>query len=100
VTCSTGAAGWLTTIPSILCCVLPCAAATTGTEPPGAYLELLAAEGAVAVLLHACEVLDTSELLPPVGLAHRLVTSGSPALAQQYLQVRGRGGRGRGGDSW
>jgi hypothetical protein len=49
---------------------------------------LLAGEGAVAVLLHACEVLDTSELLPPVGLAHRLVTSGSPALAQQYLQVR------------
>ena len=44
--------------------------------------------GAIQLMIGALEHLDVHEMVRPMALLSRLVTSAVPAFAQQYLQVR------------
>jgi len=61
----------------------------TSTEVPNQYLEQLVQEGAIQLMVGALEHLDVHEMVRPMALLSRLVTSAVPAFAQQYLQMGG-----------
>jgi hypothetical protein len=50
-------------------------------------LEALIQEGAMGLLLAACETLEPRQLLLPINLVNRLVLTGQQAFSAQYIQV-------------
>lgn len=58
-------------------------------ELPRPYLDALLQEGAMALLLAACEGLEPRQLLLPMNLVNRLVLTAQQAFSAQYIQVGG-----------
>ncbi|KAF8056751.1 hypothetical protein HT031_006249 [Scenedesmus sp. PABB004] len=60
-----------------------------GGDVPRAYLELLAQEGALGLLLAAVEGLEPRQALVPMNLVNRLVLTGLPVFSSQFIQAGG-----------
>ncbi|WIA21240.1 hypothetical protein OEZ85_000481 [Tetradesmus obliquus] len=60
-----------------------------GVELPRPYLDALLQEGAMALLLAACEGLEPRQLLLPMNLVNRLVLTAQQAFSAQYIQAGG-----------
>jgi hypothetical protein len=58
-----------------------------GAELPRTYLDALLQEGAIGLLLPACEGLEPRQLLLPLNLINRLVLTPQQAFSAQYIQV-------------
>jgi hypothetical protein len=58
-----------------------------GADLPRTYLDALLQEGAIGLLLSACEGLEPRQVLLPANLINRLVLTPLQAFSAQYIQV-------------